>query len=60
MKIFFKYSLILAITIFISSCAGTGNTYLNKSEINDSGNNNKLYVYREKGFKGSGNVPTLF
>ena len=60
MSIFFRYLLILVITIFLSSCAGTGNTYLNKSEINDSSNSNKLYVYREKGFKGSGNVPTVF
>ena len=55
-----KYFYVIFFSIYLASCAGTGNTYLNKAELNNTSATKKLFVYREKGFKASGNVPSVF
>ena len=55
-----KIILALFFSIYLTACAGTGNTYLNKSELNNTSSNNKVFVYREKAFEASGNVPAVF
>ena len=50
----------LLFSFFLASCAGTGNTNLNRSEFNTSSEISKLYIYREKSFACSGCLATIY
>ena len=52
-------SLVLLLLFFLLSCAGTGNKYLNRSELNTSSGNVKMFIYREKAFVCSGCLATV-
>ena len=46
-----KIILALFFSIYLTACAGTGNTYLNKSELNNTSSNNKVFVVTNKPYK---------
>ena len=54
-----KNILVLLFLFFLLACAGTGNQYLNKSELNISDENVKVFIYREKAFMCSGCLATV-
>tara|TARA_B100000941_G_C28161959_1_gene377832 strand:- start:140 stop:568 length:429 start_codon:yes stop_codon:yes gene_type:complete len=60
MKKINSYLLFSIILVFLNACAGTGSKYLSQNEIQSNNSSNKVFIYREKGLGGSGNVPTVF
>ena len=54
-----KNILVLLFLFFLFACAGTGNQYLNKSELNISDGNVKVFIYREKAFMCSACLATV-
>jgi len=51
--------LLLLSLFLLLSCSGTGNKYLNISELNTSGENVKMFIYREKAFMCSACLATV-
>ena len=54
-----RNSFILLLLFFLTSCAGTGNKSLNRSELDTSRGNVKMFIYRESAFVCSGCLATV-